>query len=153
MYNRLTTTERKLITWEVLCYCMFTACQNRLGIHIGKILCRRPRKKKKTNKKTNKTNKTKGCSLCMGHSLCKLLNLGQKLKFRTTCQNRLCFHTVLILCKNRSEKYFRNEAMLKIGNLAEAIAYACHSLCKILDLGQILNCVKHIKIDYVFTLQ
>ena len=54
----------------------------------------------------------------------------------------------------KNTKYSRNDTMLKIGHLAKstafawAIAFAKYSIC-----AKILNCLKHVKIDSVFTVE
>ena len=48
----------------------------------------------------------------------------------------------------KNTKYSRNETMLKIGRLAKSIAFAKYSIW-----AKILNCLKHVKIDFVFTLE
>ena len=42
------------------------------------------------------------------YSLCKLLNLGQKLKLPKTCQNRLYNHIRVVLCKKKGSKRTAN---------------------------------------------
>ena len=79
-----------------------------------------------------------GHHACRGYSLCKILSLGQKLKFQKTCQNPFYKSFIVVLCKKKSSKnynYSRNESILKIGH------HACkgYSLCKILTLGQKLK--------------
>ena len=54
----------------------------------------------------------------------------------------------------KNAKYSRNETMLKIGHLAKSIAFAwAIAFAKYLIWPQILNCLKHVKIDSVFTLE
>ena len=70
---------------------------------------------------------------CKGYSPCKILTLGQKLKFQTTCQNPFYKSFTVVLCKKTAQKntkYWRNESILKIGHHAKA------SPCKIKTLGQ-----------------
>ena len=79
-----------------------------------------------------------GHHACKGYSLCKILTLGQKLKFQKTCQNPFYKSFIVVLCKKtapKNTKYSRNESILKIGH------HACkgYSLCNILTLGQRLK--------------
>ena len=54
----------------------------------------------------------------------------------------------------KNTKYSRNETMLKIGHLSKSIAFAwAIAFAKYLIWPQILNCLKHVKIDSVFTLE
>ena len=87
----------------------------------------------------------------MGYSLCKILNLGQNFKLPKTFQQRFIIHIGVLLCKNtarKNPKYSRNEKMLKIGRFPKSIAFARYSIW-----AKILNCLKHVKIDSVFTLE
>ena len=66
-----------------------------------------------------------------GYSLCKILTLGQKLKFQKICQNPFYKSFTVLLCKKplqKTTKYSRNETILKIGHHAKAIAFAKSSL-------------------------
>ena len=48
---------------------------------------------------------------CKGYSACKILTLGQKLKFQKTCQNAFSKSFTVVLCKKPLEKdtkYSRN---------------------------------------------
>ena len=52
-----------------------------------------------------------------GYRLCKILTLGQKLKFQKTCQNPFYKSFLVVLCKTplqKNAKYSRNETILKI---------------------------------------
>ena len=54
----------------------------------------------------------------------------------------------------KNTKYSRNETMLKIGHLAKSIALArAIAFAKYSIWAKILNCLKTVKIDSVFTLQ
>ena len=64
---------------------------------------------------------------CKGYSLCKMVSLGQKLRFTKTCEKRFFNHIrVCSVQKTASEntKYSRNETILKIGHRAKATAFA-----------------------------
>ena len=64
---------------------------------------------------------------CKGYSLCKMVNLGQKLKMPKTWEKKSCKIIRFNLCKKtarKNTKYSRNETILRIGHLAKAIAYA-----------------------------
>ena len=41
---------------------------------------------------------------CKGYSLCKMVSLGQKLKFTKTCEKRFFNHIRVVLCKKQLEK-------------------------------------------------
>ena len=45
-----------------------------------------------------------GHHACKGYSLCKILTLGQKLKFQKTCQNPFYKSFRVVLCKKRFQK-------------------------------------------------
>ena len=54
----------------------------------------------------------------------------------------------------KNTEYSRNETMLKIGHLAKCIAFVwAIALAKYSIWAKILNCLKHVKIDSVFTLE
>ena len=75
---------------------------------------------------------------CKGYSPCKIITLGQKLKFKTTCQNPFFKAFRVVLCKKSLQKntqYSRNETILKIRYHAKAM----YSPCKIFTLGQKLK--------------
>ena len=58
---------------------------------------------------------------------CKMISLGQKLKTPKTSENRFYKNIRVVLCKKplqKKTKYSRNETILKIGNLAKALAHA-----------------------------
>ena len=64
---------------------------------------------------------------CKGHSPCKILTLGQKLKFQKTSQNPFYKSFTVILRKKtarKNTKYWRNEGIFKIAHHAKAIAHA-----------------------------
>ena len=67
-----------------------------------------------------------------GYSPCKILTLGEKLKFQKTCQNPFYKSFTVVLCKKKiapkNTKYWRNETILKIGHHAKATAHAKSSL-------------------------
>ena len=82
--------------------------------------------------------------LCKGYSPCKILTLGQKLKFQKTCQNPLYKSFRVVLCKKtapKKAKYSRNKTILKIGHHAKAIAQA-----KSLLWVKNYNSKKHVRI-------
>ena len=93
----------------------------------------------KAARKNTKYSRNKSI-LKIGHhaktSLCKILTLGQKLKFQKTCQNPFYKSLRVVLCKNarKNTKYSRNESILKNRPLCKG-----YSLCKILTLGQKLK--------------
>ena len=54
----------------------------------------------------------------------------------------------------KNTKHSRNETMLKIGHLAKSIAFAwAIAFAKYSFWAKILNCLKYVKIDSVFTLE
>ena len=55
-----------------------------------------------------------------------MFSLGQKLKCLIKCEKHINKHTRVVLCKKttgQNTKYSRNEMILKLGNLAKAIAH------------------------------
>ena len=73
---------------------------------------------------------------CQGYSPCKILTLGQKLKFKETCQNPFYQTFIVFLFRNRSKKdqIFEKWDHFEHGPLCKG-----YSPCKILTLGQKLN--------------
>ena len=67
---------------------------------------------------------------CKGYSLCKILTLGQKLKFQKTSKSILQIIYSCFVQKTawKNNKYTRNETILKTGYHAKAIAFAKSSL-------------------------
>ena len=69
----------------------------------------------------------KGYSPCKGYSVCKMVGLGPKLKMSKTCEKLFHKNITSLLCKKnarKNTKYSRNATILKIGDLAKAIAHA-----------------------------
>ena len=68
---------------------------------------------------------------CKDYGLCKILTLGQKLKFQKTSQNPFYKSFRVDLCKKTARnkiKYPRNKPILKIGHHAKATGFAKSSL-------------------------
>ena len=59
---------------------------------------------KNTKYSRNETILKIGHHACKGYSLCKILTLGQKLKFQKTCQNPLYKSFGVVLCKKPLQK-------------------------------------------------
>ena len=94
--------------------------------------------RKNTKYSRNETIVKIGHHACKGYSPCKILTLGQKLKFQKTCQNPFYKSFRVVLCKKplqKNTKYSRNETILKVGH------HACkgYSPCKIITLAQKLK--------------
>ena len=147
-------TARKNTTYSSLCmgysvckilnldekFILAKTCQNRLCKLVRNILC------KKRIEKTPKIPEMRrfwksaifqGYSLCMGYSLCKILNLGQKFKLPKTCQNRFCKLIRNILCKTPLQKTPNIPEMRRFWNRPSCKGYRlCMGLCKILNLSQ-----------------
>ena len=110
-------------------------CQNPFYKSFTMVLCKKPLQKN-TKYSRNET------ILKIGYHTkakcpCKILTLGQKLKFHKTCQNPFYKSFTIVLCKKpfpKHTKYSTNETILKIGHHAKA---KCP--CKILTLGQKLK--------------
>ena len=85
-----------------------------------------------------------------GYRLCKMVSLGQKLKWPKTCEKRFCKHVRVVLCKKLLQKtpYSRKETILKIGHLAKAIDFATWSVWLKNSNGQ-----KRVKKDSTSTLE
>ena len=73
---------------------------------------------------------------CKGYSPCKILTLGQKLKFQKTYQNPFYKSFRIVLCKKPLEKTPNIREMRPFSNRPSCKGY---SLCKILTLGQKLK--------------
>jgi len=57
---------------------------------------------------------------CKGYSPCKILSLGQKMKFPKTCEKRFYKHIKVVLCKRQLEKAAhirKNESILKMATM------------------------------------
>ena len=59
---------------------------------------------KNTKYSTNETILKIGHHACKGYSLCKILTLGQNLKFQKTCQNPFHKSFRIVLCKKPLQK-------------------------------------------------
>ena len=101
-----------------------TTCEKRFFNHVRVVFCKdRLRKHQIFDKWDDFENRPS----CKGYSLCKIVSLGQKLKFKKTCKKRFFNHVRLVLCKKtdwENTKCSRNETILKIGHHAKAIAFA-----------------------------
>ena len=78
-----------------------------------------------------KWDRSKSRPSCKGYSPCKIITLGQKLKFQKTLHNPFYKSFPLVLCKKpleKNTKYSRNKTILKIGHHAKALAHAKSSL-------------------------
>ena len=73
---------------------------------------------------------------CKGYSLGKMVSLGQKLKFRKTCEKRFFNHIRVVLCKKPLEKTPNIREMRRFWKSAIVQTY---SLCKMVSLGQKLK--------------
>ena len=102
-------------------------CEKRLLNNIRVVLC------KTTLQKTQISKNRKNWSQRMGYSFCKMLTLGQKLKFKNTCEKRLLNNIRVVLCKITLQKTqgFENRK-----NWSQRKGY---SLCKMVSLGQKLK--------------
>ena len=72
---------------------------------------------------------------CKGYSLGKMVSLGQKLKFRKTCEKRFFNHIRVVLCKNRLRKHqifdkwddFENRPSCKGYSLGKMVKFSVRS--------------------------
>ena len=76
---------------------------------------------------------------CKGYSLCKIVSLGQKLKFIKTCEKRFFNHIRVVLCKSRLKKHQIFEKWDHFENRPSCKDY---SLCKRVSLGPKLKLKK-----------
>ena len=83
-----------------------------------------------------KLNHFENRSSCKGYSPCKILILGQILKFHKTCENPFYKSFTIVLCKNPSQKTSNIREMRDFENGPLCKGY---SPCKILTLGQKLK--------------
>ena len=82
-------------------------------------------------RKLAQSHEDKKITTTKGYSLCKIITLGQKVKFKKTCQNPFYKSFRVVVCKKplqKNTKYSRNETILKIGHHAKAITFAKSSL-------------------------
>ena len=56
---------------------------------------------------------------CKGYSLCKIMSLGQNIKFLKTCKKRLYDHITVVLRKKRSEKTANIQEMREFWKLTK----------------------------------
>ena len=73
---------------------------------------------------------------CKGYSPCKILTLGQKLKFKKTCQNSFYKSLKVVVCKKQLQKTLNIREMRPFWKSATCKGYRP---CKILTLGQKLK--------------
>ena len=105
-------------------------CQKRLYNHIRVVLWNKRLQKTSNIRKMATYQNRHNWPPCKGYSLCKMVSLGQKLKFSKTCQKRLYNHIRVVLCKKTARKntqYSRNGnfiKIVKIGHRAKAIVFA-----------------------------
>ena len=108
------------------------------------MLCAKNRAKK--NQIFEKWDKFENRPSCKGYSLCKMVNLGQKLKIPKTCKKPFYKNIKVVLWNKqlkKNTKYSRNERSLQIGHLAKAIAHAkALAFAKWLVLLKNLKCQK-----------
>ena len=105
-------------------------CQNPFYNSFTVVLCKKNRSKNHQIFKKSEHFQNRPSS--KGYSPCKILTLGQKLKFQKTCQNPFYKSFTVVLHKKPLQKtpyYSRNESILKIAHHAKAIARAKSSLC------------------------
>ena len=73
---------------------------------------------------------------CKGYSPCKILTLGQKLKFQKTCKNPLYKLFTVVLCKNPLKKY---QIFEKWHHFENRLSCKGYSPCKIFTLARRLK--------------
>ena len=73
---------------------------------------------------------------CKGSRLCKIVSLGQKLKWPKTCEKRFYKHVRVVLCEKPLEKTPNIREMRRFWKSAILQSYR---LCKIVSLGQKLK--------------
>ena len=76
-------------------------CEKRFFNHIRVVLCKKPLRKHQI---FDKWDDFENRPSCKGYSLGKMVSLGQKLKFRKTCEKRFFNHIRVVLCKKPLEK-------------------------------------------------
>ena len=92
--------------------------------NIRVVLCKNRSKKHQIFQKWDNLENWKSCK---GYSLCKMVNLWQKLKKPNTCEKPFYRNIRVVLSKKtagKNTKYSRNETIWKIGHLAKATAHA-----------------------------
>ena len=108
-------------------------CQNPFYKSFRVVLCKKPLQKTLIFEKWEHFENRPSCK---GYSLCKILTLGQKLKFQKTCQNPFYKSFRVVLCKKPLQKTLIFEKWEHFENRPSCKGY---SLCKILTLGQKLK--------------
>ena len=108
-------------------------CQNLFYKSFTVILRKKPLEKTQILEKREKFENRPSCK---GYSPCKIVTLGQKLKFQKTCQNLFYKSFTVILRKKPLEKTQILEKREKFENRPSCKGY---SPCKILTLGQKLK--------------
>ena len=112
-------------------------CQNPFYKSFRVVLCKKRSKKHQIFQKWDHFENRPSCK---GYSPCKILTLGQKLKFQKTCQNPFYKSFRAVLCKKRSKKHQIFQKWDHFENWPSCKGY---SPCKILTLGQKLKFQKN----------
>ena len=88
------------------------------------------------------------------YSLCKIVSLGQKLKFKKTCKNDSLI-TLELFCEKKKKKRLRKHQILeKWDDFENRPSCKGYSLCKMVSLGQKFKLKKkHAKKDSLITLE
>ena len=79
-------------------------CQNPFYKSFIVVLCKKPLQKTLNHDLRNESILKIGHHACKGYSLCKILTLGQKLKFQKQCQNPFYKSFIVVLCKKPLQK-------------------------------------------------
>ena len=81
------------------------------------VLCKKPRAKT-PNIREKRLFWKSGLSVCKGHSLCKIVSLGQKLKIPKTCKKEFYKNITVALCKKQLEKTPNNRKLRQFSKSA-----------------------------------
>ena len=76
-------------------------CEKRFWKHVRVVLCKKPLEK---SPNIRKWDHFENRASCKGYRLCKMVSLGQKLKWPKSCEKRFCKQVRVVLCKKPLEK-------------------------------------------------
>ena len=92
-------------------------CEKLFYKHITDVLCKKRLQKTLNIREIGRFWKLEKWPQCKGYSLCKRVNLGQKIKLPWTCKKRFHKHNTDVLCKKRLQKTLNIQEMRRFWKL------------------------------------
>ena len=111
-------------------------CKKLFYNHITDVLCKKRLQKARHIREMRRFWKLEKRPLCKGYPLCKMVILGQKIKFAKTCKKRFYEHITDVLCEKRLQKTLHIRKMRRFLKLEKCPLCKGYSLCKMVILGQ-----------------